>query len=206
MADEPIDVIIPTCKFPDVVQPLVQEVCDTAGCDVRVYATCCPESAAANRNVGLDFATSDFRVMMDDDITGLPQNWVVDLVQVLKDHENCVMVSPALLNPDGSPARFMMGREVDHALRTGLEIVNGPRLLTACIAIRKDNIRFDERFKGSGFEDNAYCSDQNLAYPGCVRIINHDVQVVHVNEMKQQRQNWEFNKALYAQREPRQWP
>ncbi len=192
------DVIIPTCKTLDRVQSLVEEIQQTAGCPVNVIATCQPESAAINRNLGMEEAASGFRVMLDDDITGLPRNWVVDLIQVLKNEPKCVMVSPALLAPDGSPARFMMGREVDNAFRTGLEIVKGPHLLTACFAFRKDTIRFDEHFVGSGFEDSDFCQQQNHRYPGCVRIINHDVRVVHLNEMKHQGgENWEHNRNYF---------
>lgn len=190
------DVIIPTCRTKEDVAPLVAEIHATAGIPVNVIATCQPVSAAKNRNLGLEWAnSSDLRIMLDDDITGLPYGWVRDLIHVLVDDPKCVMVSPQLLNPDRTWATYMMGRSQDRT--AGLSVVEGPHLLTACIAIRRDELRFDEGFLGSGFEDNDYCNQQNVKYPGCVRKINHDVQVIHRNEMKQQREHWDHNKAYY---------
>ena len=193
-----MDIIIPTCKTADQVAPLVREVEATAGLPVNVIATCQPESAARNRNLGLDLATSELRIMMDDDITGLPDGWAAALAQVLKDHPNCMMVSPQLLNPDGGFATYMMGCTSPKA--KGLSIVTGPHLLTACIAIRKDELRFDENFKFSGWEDNDYSEQQNTEYPHGIRMIQHDVQVIHLNEMKGQREAWAYNKAYFHQK------
>ena len=192
----PIDIIIPTCLTVEAVTPLAEEVRDSAGVDVRIYATCEDACASKNRNIGLEWAASEFRIMMDDDITGLPQGWVSELIQPLKDHPECVMVSPQLITPDRKYA-VMMGCPDPRPIGTGLRIVVGPHLLTACIAIRKDSLRFDERFIGSGWEDNDYCDRQNKRYPGCTRIIQSDIQVVHRNEMKNQQEHFGRNRRHY---------
>ncbi len=192
----PIDVIIPTCKTREEVLPLIAEIEKTAGRQVNVIATCKQLSASCNRNIGLDQAVSDPRIMIDDDITGLPQDWLVALTKVLEDNPECVMVSPQLIKPDGDFA-LMMGCPMPKAAGAGTRAAEGPHLLTACIAIRKDDLRFDENFVGSGWEDNDYCDRQAERYPEGVRVIQHDIQVVHRNEMKNQPENFVRNREYY---------
>lgn len=195
-----IDVIIPTCKAPREVAPQVAEIIATAGVPVRVIPTCTPGSASQNRNIGLDAASSPIRIMLDDDVCDFDEGWAGALVETLRNHPQCVMVSPQLMRPGRSGFGFMMGlAKPDQGKEkgNGCTRITGPHLLTACVAIRKDGLRFDEAFLGSGFEDNEYCDQQNAKYPGCFRLVNHDVQVVHWNEMKQQRENWEHNKGHY---------
>jgi glycosyltransferase involved in cell wall biosynthesis len=195
-----IDIIIPTCKRPQDVKPLAREARVTAGIDVHIIATCEAVSASRNRNIGLDMATSPIRIMMDDDITGLPPGWARELVKVLEDHPECVMVSPQLLRPDGSYG-LMMGCQVPNPPGTGAQVIGADRLLTACIAIRADDLRFDENFVGSGWEDCDYSHQQNERYPGCTRMVQFDVQVIHKNEMKNQGgENWNANKRYYREK------
>ncbi len=194
---ERIDIIIPTCKIRCDIEPLVAEIKATAGQPVNVIATCQPVCAARNRNIGLEEATSELRIMVDDDITGLLDGWVAALIQPLLECPECVMVSPRLMRPDGRYA-FMMGCEDSRPIGAGLSPVKGPHLLTACVAIRKDDLRFDENFIGSGWEDNEYCDQQNRRYPGYTRMIQHNLQVVHKNEQKNQGRHFSANRAYYV--------
>lgn len=192
-----LDVVIPTLKIQSEIEPLVQEIHATAGTDVRIYATCQQVSASKNRNLGLNWVQSDPFVMLDDDITGFPQNWVIDLVATLLRKPDRMVVSPQLMKPDGTFG-FMMGAAFKKT--SGLSVACGI-LPTACLVLRKTEIRFDENFIGSGFEDNDYCDQLRLAYPKARFIINHNVQVIHLNECKNQHgEYWKYNKKYYEQK------
>jgi len=197
---EAVDVIIPTCKRPEEVASLVDEIERTAGCPVNILATCHDASASVNRNVGLEWAQSDPRIMLDDDICDFDEGWAVALVRTLEDNPDCVMVSPQLMRPGKREYAFMMGLAhpaIGRPKGSGCTRICNPHLLTACIAIRRDELRFCEGFRGSGWEDNFFCDQQNRLYPSCFRLVNHDIQVVHLNAMKGQRENWEHNRAHY---------
>ena len=194
-----IDVIIPTCRQLHELHTstgafLPEEIERTAGCAVNVIATCQPVCAAKNRNLGLEQAISDIRIMMDDDIERMPDGWVARMADVMAEHPDCVMLSPELMSPDGSPG-FMVGRP--NRGGRGVSVVSSKHLPTACIAIRRDHLRFDDGYKGSGFEDNDYCKQQEQRYPNGIWLICHDIKVVHKNEMKRQREFWNFNRARY---------
>jgi len=190
-----VDVIIPTCKPLDHVMGLIRDVEQTAGCPVRVCATCQPVSAAANRNVGLGWAESDVRIMMDDDITGLPVGWVVQLAAMLDMEPRCVMGTASLLNQDGKYGP-MTGRPP--RLSAGASVIETGQMPTACVVVRRNDVRFDEGFVGSGWEDNDYCSQLRQAFPRGLFMICHSVQVVHLNEMKgNQSALFHQNKAHY---------
>ena len=195
---QPIDVIIPTCRTRPEVEDQIAEIIRTAGVPVNVIATCQPICSAKNRNIGLDQAQSEIVVMIDDDVTGLPKDWVSGLVQVMRDFPNCVMVSAQLMRPEGGYG-LMMGCPHGRPIGSGLHPIDGPHLLTACIAIRNDGLRFNEAFLGSGWEDNAYNDLQRETYPNAVWLVQHDIQVTHRNEMKFQRENFRRNQEYYTQ-------
>lgn len=199
--DEPIDIIIPTNRSLGEVAQQMADVVLTSGLqDVRVIATCTDASASRNRNIGLDKSTSRVRIMMDDDISGFPYGWAHDLVVVFDQHPDCVMLSAQLTNQDGSPA-FMMGMNDVYGNNAvpegGRTILPSQKLLTACFVTDSD-LRFDENFRGSGFEDDKFCDELRANHPDGQWIVCHDVRVVHLNEQKNQRgENWDFNKAYY---------
>ncbi len=203
-----IEIIIPTEKSWDDLGPMTRAIFVTCGlvCNF-IHVTAYRGSAAYNRNRGLEAATVPANhpiIMLDDDIGCFPDNWARDLLATFAKHPTCVMLSPQLLRPDGSPA-FMMGMdEVYHPSPppdTGVTICPTQTLLTACVVLRKNHIRFDEGFVGSGFEDRAYCDDLRKLYPDGLWMVDHDVKVVHRNEMKNQGGEYaEKNRAYYAER------
>lgn len=193
-----IDIIIPTLKSRADIDGLVKEAAETAGCDVTVTATCLEASAAQNRNFGLDNSSSDPVIMIDDDMEGFPDGWVVALVKVLDDYPDCVMVSPQLAAPNGS-AGFMMGG--CRVAKQGTTVAVGKRLPTACVAFRRTDLRFDEIYTGSGFEDDDYCHQLVQRFPNAEFRVCHDVWVVHRNEKKNQHGKfWPRNQALYKEK------
>lgn len=187
------DVIIPTLKSREQVAPLVEEIERTAGCPVNVIATCQPVSAARNRNIGLEASTSDPVLMIDDDITGLQDGWVAALVEALSGRRKRMMISARLMAPDGKFG-CMMGWD-GRGDTPGIHTTPHKRLCIACFAMRRMPIRFDEEFRGSGFEDNDFCAQVMDQYPFAELCIHGDVKVVHLNEKKNQHgANWNHNK------------
>lgn len=205
MTHPPIDIVIPTEKSWDDLGPTTRAIAAFCGlANKYVHVTGYRGSAAYNRNRGLDAATSDPIIMLDDDIEGFPENWARDLLDTFAKYPNCVMLSPQLLRPDGSQA-FMMGMdELFHPggpPDTGVTVLPSQKLLTACVVIRRNSLRFDEGFVGSGYEDLAYCDDLRQLYPDGSWMVDHDVKVVHRNEMKNQSgEFYEKNRAYYAAR------
>jgi GT2 family glycosyltransferase len=198
-----VDVVIPTCKPMGPLAGLLAEVRSTITGRGNVYATCQPVSASKNRNIGLDKASTEFIIMIDDDVHRFPPGWDQTLIQPLIDDPLCMMVSPRLLNPDGS-----LGQMLGHppALDNG-ELWEVPRqeLPTACIAIRKNDLRFDEDFIGSGWEDTAYCAALRARHPQGKFVVHGGVRIIHVNEQKNQGVNFDHNRAIYVSKwgEPR---
>jgi len=190
-----IDIIIPTIRTREEIAPLVAEIERTAGCDVRVIATCQQVSAAKNRNIGLDLSTSDPVIMVDDDMEQFPQGWAVRLCEVLAERPNCVMASPQLASPKGGAGCMMGG----HAIRRdGITSAQQRKLPTACVAIRRNPIRFDEAYIACGWEDDDYCAQLRLANPDAEFLVRHDLWIVHRNEAKGQfGENWKINEAYF---------
>lgn len=194
-----IDIVIPTLRDANdpIIISLIEEINRTAGVPVHVAATCTKASASVNRNLGLDWAKSDVIFMVDDDISGFPVGWVKILEHTIRTQDDCVMLSPQLLMPDHTFG-FMMG--VRRQRLSGLSTAAGI-LPTACIAIWANELRFDENFIGSGFEDNDYCAQLRQLNPNARFLVNHDVQVIHANEKKNQHGTyWDHNKAYFEKK------
>lgn len=188
-------IIIPTCKTPYEIAPLM---CNVEGYSLgcQVIATCKKASASINRNAGLEAATSEYIIMIDDDIAGFYDGWWDDMIAPLKQYRNIYMVSARLMDRKGNQGAMMFGGDPrQHG------ITEIPRCPTACIAFRKadvDDIRFDERFRGSGFEDDDFCAKLARKFPERLVVINNKCRMVHVNEQKNQGgENYEYNKALF---------
>ena len=200
-----IDIVIPTEKSWDDLRPMTRAISVTCGlANKYVHVTGYRGSAAYNRNRGLGAATSNPLIMLDDDIEQFPENWARDLLDTFSRYPNCIMLSPQLLNPDGSPG-FMMGMDEQFHPEgppdTGVTVLPSQMLLTACVVIRRNDLRFDEGFVGSGYEDRAYCDDLRKMYPDGQWIVDHDVKLVHRNEQKNQQGEFaEKNRAYYAGR------
>ncbi len=190
-----IDILIPTCKTMDQIQQLITEIKTTATSDFNlIIASNVGLSAAQNRNKALDQSTADYVIMMDDDITGLFKGWDELLVKPLTRDFMLKIVSARLMSPSGGYACMM-----DLPIDTRKEIYLCNKIPTACIAFRKTPIRFDENFRGSGFEDDDFCKQLGDNFG-----INNLVKVVHKNEKKNQGVHWEYNKTYY-ERKWRNW-
>jgi glycosyltransferase involved in cell wall biosynthesis len=162
------------------------------------------ESASVNRNYGLEKSTSDIFVMMDDDITGFYPGWLSDLVQPMIDDPTIMVASIRCLNKDGNIGPMMGGGGIPSDIGVHDVLPSGyrdfKRVPTACIAVRKNDVRFDEGFRGSGYEDTAYLNRINEIYPGCRIVINNNCKLIHLNNMVNQGgKYWEHNKKHYME-------
>ena len=178
-----IDIIIPTCKSPDKVRGIVKEITATAGIDFKIIPTCFQASAATNRNYGLNQSISEIIIMVDDDIIDLPEGWAGKLTQPLHLEENIVMVSARLMR-----SKTYLGVMMNLKIDLSKEIVDVPERMvpSACIAFRRNELRFDEGYIGAGYEDTDYCMQLGNKYPNGKFLIHNGVPVVHKNEMKNQ--------------------
>lgn len=185
------DIIIPTCKS---IADVAAQLCDIStfshGC--RIFATCSPLSAAANRNIGLEWAKSDVIIQVDDDISGFYLGWWEDLLAPLQDPEN-MLVSARLVKESGSPAEM---NESKYDLTGELEVV--PHVPTAACAWRPCGVQFDERFQKSGFEDTWFCEQMRRVNLGGRIVINNKCKLIHANEAKGQSEAFKHNQALFS--------
>lgn len=190
--------VIPTLKKQEEVVSQIQEMLCSTSVPLEIIATCQPVSAAKNRNIGLKRATSSLIFMVDDDVTGFPENWAERLLETMNRQPLCYMVSPRLMAMNGKYG-YMTGYPSDNY--TGDEVLKKREICTACVLLRKTEILFDENFVGSGFEDNDYCRQLVQRYPEAQFICVHDLRVIHKNEGKNQRgHNWAKNQRYYEKK------
>lgn len=179
-----ICIIIPTCKEKRQLKNLLKELNSSIdNSRFRVITTCFKSSAATNRNYGLIQADSNMIIMIDDDISGFFQGWSGRLIEPLY-NSSVVMVSARLIDKNGNPG-VMMNIRPD--LSRSIVEVKEKMLPSACIAFRKDDLRFDESYAGAGFEDTDFCMQLNQKYPNGKYLIHNEVKLIHFNEMKNQR-------------------
>jgi hypothetical protein len=192
-----VEILVPTIKSAEDVSPVI---CDLEGfCwPDRVIVHSSKGSAAHNRNCCLNRSAADIVVMCDDDLCGFYPKWHNALVDALLADDTLLMVSARLIKTDWSPA-LMMGADQGVPGTTGITIV--PKLPTACVAFRNEDLRFDEAFVGSGFEDDDFLMQLRRRHPGGRFAIVEGCRVVHINEMKNQTgEFWDKNKATFEQK------
>lgn len=187
------DILIPCMESVDG----MREIIASTAPGNRIIASCRQVSAAKNRNACLDKATTNIVAMVDDDISGFYAGWLNDLLVPFSDPEVC-MVSARLLTTDGRFAPTC-SRCYDAEPE---EIVVAPNdhcvMPSAAIAFRHIGLRFDERFKGSGWEDNDFCFQFLKANPRFKFIQSNRCKLVHANEQKAQSEYWTFNREYFC--------
>jgi len=192
-----IDIIIPSCKHLSEVQNQVNDVALTRVSEGQIIFTGIDGSASENRNEGLARATSDIVIMMDDDMTGFYWGWDIDLVRALLTDENVIISSARLMNKNGKCA-YTMVENYD----LNVDLIASTKIPTACIAFRKSELRFDEGFIGSGFEDDDFCRQMLEKYGHDKYFVTDNrCKLTHLNEAKNQGGfYWNTNKAYFQKK------
>lgn len=183
-------VVVPTCRAPSELREYMVGIIEYTACPLMF--TCLRVSAACNRNHGLNMVKTDLVIQADDDVGGFYRGWEADLVAPLLADPHVQLVSARLLNPDGSMQNvFGNVRNLTDAL-VPVKFAPG-----ACCAWRNNGLRFDESYKGSGFEDTDFIMQLNEKYPGGKIYINNHCRLNHRNEMKQQSMYYAYNSERF---------
>ncbi len=198
-----VKVLIPSIKTAEELQSQIDTINETTGGEVDVLPICGDASAAANRNRALRCLEEkdNIFIMMDDDITNFYQGWHVDLLKPMTENESIIICSARLRSKNGAFQNAMGMNELPFL--PVLQLAQGKLITTACIAIRKNEIIFDQGFIGSGFEDTDYSKQIGQKYPDQQIVVNNSCILTHLNEAKNQGgAMWEMNRNYYIQK----WP
>ena len=164
-----------------------KEILETRLSSGSIIYTCTKASAAVNRNNGLNAATSDIVIMIDDDIEGFFPGWDLELIRPIKEIPDTVISAARLFNTNGS-VQVTLGTE-RMPLSPSFIDAEHKQILSACIAFLKTDLRFDENYIGSGFEDTDFCKQMIRKFPTGRIIVNNMCRLVHRNERKNQLDN-----------------
>lgn len=205
MSDK-LDIMIPTIRRREEIQPQIDEIRKHTRRPHRIIASCQRDvSAAKNRNLCLEYARGEFLIMVDDDISGFYPGWEDGLLAPLAADPLVCLVSARLMNPDGTVGPMCgVGRTMSQPL---IEV--RPRrdcvLPSAAIAFRNLGLRFDEGFIGSGFEDGDFCFQLFALNSQHKFLVNNKCQLIHANEAKHQydRACWDSGCTLYSGVQPK---
>jgi hypothetical protein len=195
-----VKILIPTYLERERIAEMLAELAPHAA-GHEIYASCTKASASVNRNLCLDqLAVGETAIMLDDDIRGFYPHWIEHLLHGLT-LPHAVAVSARLLNRDGTfgptCSKRMRAFPPEILIEKGRSCV----MPTAAIAFVHRGHRFDERFRGSGFEDNDWFFQYLHADPQAEFVQSNRCPLVHLNQMKEQKgENWEFNKSLMFQK------
>ena len=187
---------IPTCLSREIVDRQRDDILRTSLYVREVYVSAHPASASVNRNDCLNSVSSDIVIMLDDDMTGFFTNWDKILIEPLLVDSDIYLVSARLMDKNGSPGAMMHN---NNNYAPGWYPPKAKFVPTSCIAFRRSEIRFDEMYVGSGWEDTDWCRQLDLKFPLGKVVINNNCRLTHLNEMKNQHgENWEKNKTYYT--------
>jgi len=158
-------------------------------------------SASVNRNKGLSEVKSEIYIMMDDDMQGFYEGWVEDLIKPMLHNQMILITSARLLNTNGTMGHMMGDNKVFEkgTYDASPSTYRGyTRIPTACLALRKNSLRYNEEFIGSGYEDTDYMNRINMHFKHTRIMINNDCKLIHNNiQQNQGGKYFAHNKALY---------
>ncbi len=194
-----VDILIPTMKSLEELKPMIDNLSTLAGVEHKVFASCEKVSASTNRNICLNQATSNIVIMLDDDIEGFFDGWASSLLQPLFDKQIC-MVSARLFNLNGTVQNTCMDN--NELLPELIVLKPEPNRImpSAAIAFRKTELRFDENFIGSGWEDTDFCRQYWEYFKEAKFVVTNACKLIHRNEMKSQGIHWERNKNYFEKK------
>jgi MoaA/NifB/PqqE/SkfB family radical SAM enzyme len=188
------DIVVPVYQPDENLQGVLASISSAAVPPYNLIVASRHQSAARNRNYGLDRSRSPYIIMCDDDIADLPLGWNRILIKILQENREILAVSARLMRTDGLP-----GRNSANNYDLNRPLVEVPMIPTACCVFRRPELRFDERYIRAGWEDTDFFLQLKEKYGGKLVIAN-DVKVVHLNEEKNQggTQNVENMRLFYS--------
>ncbi len=178
---------------------MLNQVSTLAGVDHKLFASCKIASAATNRNICLEQGGSEIIIMIDDDIQGFFHGWAHYLIKPLLDPW-IGMVSARLFNVNGTVQKTCMHNDALSPELITLTPEPNRIMPSAAIAFRRTNLRFDENFLGSGWEDTDFCRQYWQKFPNCKFVVTNACKLVHRNEMKSQGVHWARNKEYFKKK------
>jgi len=191
-----VDIIIPSCKRvdnPQVIQQL-EHIKKTRVTPGQIIFTGIKQSAAVNRNAGLLRAQTQIVIMLDDDITDFTPGWDLRLVTPLLENPELMIVSARFREKSGG-WHDVMGNVLNYDAPYVHTLHN--LTPTATIAFRKSDIKFDETYIGSGYEDTDFCLQMQQKFPRKkVAIVNLCV-LTHLHEAKEQHIHIPVNRKYF---------
>lgn len=195
-----IDITIPTMKELPELRGMISDIEENSYLPHRIIASCQRVSAAKNRNLCLDLAKTDILIMIDDDVQGFFPGWDVELIKPLLIDSKVYATTARILNPDMTYGP-MCGVDIDLDSRKGDYTIVPKRIdvvmPSMAMAMRKTDLRYDEYYKGSGFEDNdflfqCFFKDKSIKF-----VVVNRCKLIHIREMKNQAVNFIFNRDYF---------
>lgn len=172
------DIVIPVYETNLNIQKLLLEITRNTAPPYNLILVSRSQSAAKNRNYGMERAKSPYVIMCDDDIEALPPAWNRRLINILKENREILAVSARLMLPGGRP-----GPNTANNYDLSQPLVPVEIIPTACCVFRRTDVRFDERYIRAGWEDTDFFMQLKEKYGEQFAIAN-TVRVIHLNEEK----------------------
>lgn len=191
-----ISICLLTIKAPEQVKDRIDEIKKQSTGDYELIFVSNPNGGVAeNRNACLRQAKGNIIIFCDDDLYGYPLGWNEILVNKLSEDSNCLMVGPRLLNQDGS-----IQNTISKCRDMNSDFVKVPYLPGACFVYRKNNLLFNEIYRGWGMEDVEFQLELKKINPNGYFLLTNKLQLKHINEMKREKEFGLQNKELFRKR------
>jgi GT2 family glycosyltransferase len=166
-----VSVIVPVYESSEKLNRVLWGARATADMPFELIVAEAKQCVAKNRNKGLEVATQNLIVFLDDDIL-LPPFWMSQMAAVLDSNEEIGLVSAARFGMDLKPQRgfgpFAPG-EVRDCLPPGTCFMYDRKRLEGCA--------FDETYEGSLVEDTDFV--YQVKAKGLMTVATGDVVILH---------------------------
>ena len=171
-----VSIIITTVKTEEEIEGLIAEIKETVYYELDLIVISGIRVVSVNTNMGLDKAKGEFIIICDDDTEGYQKGWDKVLLDALEklESEGATIVGARLLNLDGTLHKVNY-RNYD----LSVEYSQTRTMITPCCAFRNTKLRFDENYKGWGWNDTDWCKQL-----GGKSFVVNTVRVIHRNEAK----------------------
>ncbi|MBU0755083.1 MAG: glycosyltransferase, partial [Planctomycetes bacterium] len=182
-----VSIIIPAYEDTEKLRRVLWSIEETADLPYELIISRAKQCVARNRNAGLDRSSCDLVVFMDDDVL-LPAGWLSQLVAVLASDHRFGAVATLLRFPNGSPQTT----RPDLGPGENWEI-SAPGTCFVYSRARVNDLRFDEKYQGSQWEDTDWM--WQVMAMGLITVVTGDVCVIHDHAL--QENQWLIENMTY---------